>query len=276
MSTRANARHFSAIAAAIITICLLLSISTTSYATGFGKYTVQTGQEAVTNAVHGSHGNAQHTFSKEHGQSDDTDEPKVKTKPSDKPTDEKPKEKLAYVTWLSGTIVDDDDEDLENDIYFQATRILVWQLLHVPETRTKDIDVVVMVTPSVSESRRARLQRDGAIVYPVELLASETRWEHGLADRWNDIMTKLRVWQMTQYSRILFLDGDMMLLSSLDGVFDDPAAQIQETKQMDNYTAVEGEGPLPSTYLFASLSEVDNIHHDFPPTYDTGIRTKGY
>lgn len=64
-------------------------------------------------------------------------------------------EKLAYVTFLSGTL--DQDEDLENDYYFQAVRILVWQLVHHLPTRAENVDVVVMVTPTVSESRRKRL-----------------------------------------------------------------------------------------------------------------------
>jgi hypothetical protein len=140
-------------------------------------------------------------------------------------------EKLAYVTFLSGTL--DQDEDLEADNYFVAIRILVWQLLHNLETRTKGIDVVVMVTPSVSQSRRDRLERDGAIVYPVEFLRSENRWAKAEDHRWDDVMTKLRVWEMTQYSRILVMDGDSMLIHPLDGVFNDPGAKLQTTKQMD-------------------------------------------
>jgi alpha-N-acetylglucosamine transferase len=183
-------------------------------------------------------------------------------------------EKLAYVTFLSGTL--DQDEDLENDNYFNAIRILVWQLLHQYETRTKDIDVVVMVTPSVSMSRRHRLKRDGAIVYPVEFLRSKSRWAKAEDPRWEDVMTKLRVWEMTQYSRILVMDGDSMLVRPLDGVFNDPAAQIQTTKQFDNYTALEGEAPLPSKYLLASLSEVWDSTHEFPPTHGTGLKQEGF
>jgi alpha-N-acetylglucosamine transferase len=183
-------------------------------------------------------------------------------------------EKLAYVTFFSGTL--DQDEDLENDKYFVAIRILCWQLLHNLSTRTKNIDVVVMVTPSVSQSRRERLAKDGAIVYPVEFLRAESRWVKADKERWADVMTKLRVWEMTQYSRILVMDGDSMLLRPLDGVFDDPAAQIKPTQHLDNYTAIEGESPLPETYLLASLSEVWDSTHQFPPTDGTGLKKYGY
>ncbi|KAL6707317.1 hypothetical protein ACN47E_004305 [Coniothyrium glycines] len=196
-------------------------------------------------------------------------------------------EKLAYVTWLSATTLEDGDEDLEHDNYFLATRILVWQLLHVPRTRTKGIDVVVMVTPRVSKSRITRLRQDGAIVHTIDFLQSETHWEKGDSNRWNNVMSKLRVWQMTQYDRILMLDSDVMLLHPLDGVFDDPAAQIRptvdededrefpETNNPTKFTPIEGI-ELPSTYLLASLSEIDNSNHDFPPTYTTGIKTPSY
>jgi alpha-N-acetylglucosamine transferase len=183
-------------------------------------------------------------------------------------------EKLAYVTFLSGTL--DHDEDLENDNYFVAIRILIWQLLHQPETRTNGMDVVVMVTPSVSQSRRDRLQRDGAIVYPVEFLRSKSRWAKAEDPRWEDVMTKLRVWEMTQYNRILVMDGDSMLVRRLDGVFDDPAAQIQTTNVSAPYKPLKGEAPMPSRYLLASLSEVWDSTHDFPPTHGTGLKQKGF
>lgn len=183
-------------------------------------------------------------------------------------------EKLAYVTFLSGTL--DQDEDLENDHYFQAVRILVWQLVHHLPTRAENIDVVVMVTPTVSESRRKRLIRDGAIVYPVEFLRSESKWVHAAEERWNDVMTKLRVWEMTQYSRILVLDGDTVLVKPLDGVFKDPGAQIRETKSVSSYKPLDGEAALPKTYLLASLSEVWDSSHEFPPKEGTGLKTIGY
>lgn len=185
-------------------------------------------------------------------------------------------EKLAYVTFLSGTV--DSGDDLEKDNYFVAVRILIWQLVHNPDTRTKH-DVVVMVTPSVSQSRRDRLTKDGAIVYPVEFLHTENdSWIQPEQHRWDDVMTKMRVWQMTQYSRILMLDGDTMLRSSLDGVFDDPGAQILATKSPAsvNYTALPGEAALPSTYLLASLTEVWDSTHSFPPGEGTGLKDIGY
>ncbi|CAE7030192.1 hypothetical protein CFE70_004081 [Pyrenophora teres f. teres 0-1] len=179
----------------------------------------------------------------------------------------KKEEKLAYVTFLSETV--DSGDNLEEDKYFQAIRILIWQFLHKAETRTKH-DVVVMVTPSVGPARRERLKKDGAIVYAVEFLHTQNdSWIHPEKHRWDDVMTKMRVWEMTQYDRILMLDGDSMLIRSLDGVFDDPGAQLMSTKPSD-------EPGLPSTYLLASLSEVWDSSHSFPPGPTTGLKEIGY
>ncbi|KAF2714788.1 glycosyltransferase family 8 protein [Pleomassaria siparia CBS 279.74] len=188
--------------------------------------------------------------------------------------DKSKEEKLAYVIFLSDNGPQDDD--LEDDLYVQAIRVLVWQLKHVPATRTKH-DVVVMVAPGVSQSRRDRLNKDGAIIHPVELLHTKNdTWISIDVPRWDEVLTKLRIWQMTQYSRILMLDGDSMLLGCLDGVFDDPGAQLLQTKQVvDDYLPLPGEAPLPKTYLLASLSEVWDSSHEFPPKEGTGLKDVG-
>jgi alpha-N-acetylglucosamine transferase len=133
-------------------------------------------------------------------------------------------EKLAHVTFLSGTV--DAGDDLEEDKYFQAVRILLWQLNHKLEARTKH-DVVAMVTPTVSQARQDRLKKDGAIIHSVEFLhTANDSWIHAKLHRWNDVMTKMRAWEITQYDRIIMLDVDSMLRKSLHGVLDNSGAQL--------------------------------------------------
>jgi alpha-N-acetylglucosamine transferase len=177
-------------------------------------------------------------------------------------------EKIAYALLMSDAA--DQSEDLENDHYFVAARIVIWQLLHNPSTKTTNgADVFVMVTPGVSESRIARLKKDGVQVRPVEVVhAPGDHWIVPDAPRLRDMMAKIRLWEMVEYSRILFLDSDFVLRSSLDGVFNDPRTQRVRTldKETSNYTQLEGEAPLPATYLLASLPETSDSNHDFPPT----------
>ncbi|KAF2676229.1 glycosyltransferase family 8 protein, partial [Lentithecium fluviatile CBS 122367] len=189
-------------------------------------------------------------------------------------------EKLAFATFLSGTL--DHDEDLDNDNYFIATRLLCWQLLHSPRTKitNPNIDVVVMVTPSVSASRRERLKKDGAIVYPVDSLHADWLKKTSHEARWDELMAKLRAWQMTEYSRILLLDGDIILQKPLDDIFTDKGAQI--TKSLDpasvkNKNAVpKNSPPLPEQYLLGGLGETHNHIHPYPPTWEDGLQKPGY
>jgi len=63
------------------------------------------------------------------------------------------------------------------------------------------------------------------------------------------------------------LDGDTILRRSLDGVFDDPAAQVREVYVPEDYKPPEGIAPLPKTYLMAGKPEVHcwHVQHGFPP-----------
>jgi alpha-N-acetylglucosamine transferase len=196
--------------------------------------------------------------------------PNTNNKTGDDPYNEK---KYAYVTLLSGTV--HAPEDLAKDNYYVAVRILIWQLLHKPDTRTK-YDVIVMVTPSVSQHRRERLEKDGATVMLVDFVRGKhDEWIHGGDPRWADLMTKFRVWQLTEYDKVLLMDGDSMLRSSLDGVFEDPATRPQKTDfHHPNATVLDGQKPFPETYVLAAGSEVWDSTHEFPPFHGGGL--KGY
>ncbi|KAI9157886.1 hypothetical protein HJFPF1_05870 [Paramyrothecium foliicola] len=172
-------------------------------------------------------------------------------------------DRFAYVTFLTST-VDGGSEDLDADVYFIATRILVWQLLHDHDTKTSGHDVIVLVGPDVTESRCERLRKDGATVRSVALLhGHDDAWVVPKYSRWQDVMAKLRVWEMEEYSRILMLDGDMLLQAPLDGVFDDPGAVLLRTKP--DIGRKDDEPELPQEYLLASLGEVDTDDHSWPP-----------
>ena len=179
------------------------------------------------------------------------------------------------MTWLSSTVVGEKSEKLDEDVYFIGTRILIWQLLHDPDTKAEGIDVIVAVTPDVSASRRERLRKDGAIVRSIEFVHGKNdSWLHPKESRWNDIMSKLRVWEFTEYSKIAMLDGDMILNHRLDGIFQDPGARIMQT--MRDRPTKDDEPALPDTYMLGSIGEVAGADHEYPPTWETGLKKKGY
>lgn len=183
--------------------------------------------------------------------------------------------KDAFATFLTSSTANNTNEDDNSDNYFVAVRILIYQILHAPETRSqRRIPFVALVTEEVSERKRRRLQKDGAIVRVVKRIHGDG-WEDAILAHWTDVLTKLRLWELTNYDRIAFIDADTILAKPIDGVFDDPAVAEQKTATLLNQVddiqlAAEDEGAslLPSTYLFAAITQVAPLH-SFPPTIST-------
>lgn len=170
---------------------------------------------------------------------------------------------LAYMTLLTGTMANQSDPNLNSDNYYVATRVLGYQLLHAPATRSDNsIPFIVLVTEDVAQGKRDRLAQDGATVVAVEYVAAPD-WIVGEMPQWKDLMTKLRAWQLTQYSRVLFLDGDMILNAPLDGIFNDNATQPMKSLDPKG-TSANSPAPVPSTYLLATVAEA-NPFHAYPP-----------
>lgn len=176
--------------------------------------------------------------------------------------------KVAIATFLSGG--DDPSEPIEDDFYYQAARTLTYQLLHDPATRSKraDIPFIVLCTKKVAPSKLKQLERDGATV---EVVADVPlpRWISTGVTRWKDQFTKLRLFEMVDYERILFIDADTLIVEPIDGIFDEVMIQTPMTTLLHRTSEVKNdEKPLPSNYTFAARS--DNAFsgerdHPFPP-----------
>jgi len=169
--------------------------------------------------------------------------------------------KYAFATFLAGT---DQHYEYNDDHYFIAIRILAYQMLHATGTKSEDsaIPFLVLVTQKVPEYQRQRLREDGAIVVAVPSITPE--WVHPSIANWDEMMTKLRLWELTQFDRICFLDGDTQLLGPLDGIFSDPAVTDQ-TSGVEAKGIKGDEGPLPKQYVFAGTPEMNHAHH-YPPS----------
>lgn len=177
---------------------------------------------------------------------------------------ENTKSKYAYATLLAADSNHPDDPGNLHDDYFIATRILGYQIMHAPETRSKDIPFIVLATKSVHEKKLERLRLDGAIVIVVETV-EKPHWIDGTgASNWQELFDKLRLWELTQFERICFLDGDHVLNRPLDGIFDDPAVSLHHTLNRPEKNKVD-EGPMPSGYVFAGQPEMNAAHH-YPPS----------
>ncbi|EAW08960.1 putative glycosyl transferase family 8 family [Aspergillus clavatus NRRL 1] len=166
--------------------------------------------------------------------------------------------RYAFATILTGG--SNREADLK-DPYFIATRLLTYQLLHSPQTRSSaDIPFLVLVTKDISQDRRDLLSRDGAIVVPVESFSRE--WIHPKWERWNDVLAKLNLWKLTEYEKITFLDADSVIFEQLDGIFTHPATTIQKTRP--STPAVNMTGLLPDEYMIAGIHDTW-VEVELPP-----------
>ncbi|EIW72249.1 hypothetical protein TREMEDRAFT_17181, partial [Tremella mesenterica DSM 1558] len=119
----------------------------------------------------------------------------------------------AYVTFLSS------GPDPE---YFTSVRLQLFAIKHDPLTLDPiPRDVVILTYPSVPKHQREQLSNEGAIIIPVEEITSIPNPWKDTDDHWRDVLGKLYVFNMTQYSRVMMLDGDMFLHKSLSGIWQD-------------------------------------------------------
>ncbi|QIW97676.1 hypothetical protein AMS68_003194 [Peltaster fructicola] len=170
----------------------------------------------------------------------------------------------------------DDTQEVpdDQDGYFVATRVLGYQLLHSKTAGTNSsIPFVVMCTSDVSERKRARLEKDGAKVIVVEGLSST--WMKPGDPRWADQLTKLRLFELTQYSKIAYMDSDILVTDRLDGVFYDEATLSQQTNAMSTEIK-DDEAPLPRSYMLAAHADSWGYDHPFPPPADADYFNCGF
>lgn len=171
--------------------------------------------------------------------------------------------KYAFATLLVSDASRPDDQENLRDQYFIATRLLGYQILHALETRSENIPFIVLVTTGVSQGKRERLLRDGAIVVAVESIETPS-WFEALPRNWEEVLDKLHIWEFTQFDRICFLDSDTVLNRPLDGIFQDPAVALHKTLNHPDKLKPD-EGPLPASYVFAGQPEMKEEHH-YPPS----------
>jgi alpha-N-acetylglucosamine transferase len=159
---------------------------------------------------------------------------------------------VACITFLSTR--DDDENKRQEDPYFNATRLLAYKLLHDPVTATKQgIPFLVMVTATVAQWKRDQLTKDGAHVFEIDYIEIDDALMRG-EPRWVDQYSKLRVFQLTGFDRLLYIDADMLIVKPLDGVFDDPAAVPGRT--LDVAAVPQDELVAPDDYLIAGVDDV--------------------
>jgi alpha-N-acetylglucosamine transferase len=161
------------------------------------------------------------------------------------------KPKYAIATFVSGQNTE--------DLYYNATRLLTYQLLHEPSTRltSPDIAWVVLCGKKLPKKKQDRLRQDGAMVIEIEDVPLP-HWYPTDLGRWSEVFTKLRVFELTQFERLLFIDADSLIMHPIDAIFDEPEFQTltPNLAYSEFHPAKEDEGLLPKEWLFASRPEI--------------------
>eukprot|EP00873_Tetraselmis_striata_P046176 jgi/Tetstr1/466440/TSEL_010968.t1 len=106
------------------------------------------------------------------------------------------------------------------DTYLLGVRVLGRSLRESGSTR----DMVVLVTTTLSDDAKRTLWLDGWIVREVELvhnpgMGPEAKGKGGFPPRFWAVYTKLAIFSMITYDKLVYLDADVLVLENLDHLF---------------------------------------------------------
>jgi len=105
---------------------------------------------------------------------------------------------------------------LTSDSFLPGAETLLYSL----RKSGTDKALVAMVTPAVSARSRSALRARGASVLEVEPIANPNPREGVHVAGWvNAGYTKLRLWGLVQFGRVLFLDADALVVENVDALF---------------------------------------------------------
>ncbi|ORY80528.1 nucleotide-diphospho-sugar transferase [Protomyces lactucae-debilis] len=163
-------------------------------------------------------------------------------------------ERYTYATFLCNH-----DPDPRH-AYLAAVQSLVWRILW-SSWSSKKYPMLVLVCPITPHSVRDVLRGQGAIVEELPLLDGPKVEQN--VGRWQDMYSKLNIWNLTSWDKIAFLDVDALPVDNIDEVFEVPTQLCNKTKlNADDYQLYrdnpsEAEGYC--NYLFAGVEWQDDF-----------------
>lgn len=183
--------------------------------------------------------------------------------PSYIPNRDVPKEK--YITLLAPGSPHSWDEG-HYDPYFETVTIMAHRLLHHEFTKDRQgREFIVLATDHVKEKQIKILQDLGATVQIVNPLPPPSNVNPDeVYGRWKDQYTKLLLWNMTQYERLVYIDADALVIKPIEELFDLPTVQTGDEEWLfaSVYDAapVKGFGSYPDG--IPTLGPDDKYGHD--------------
>lgn len=81
--------------------------------------------------------------------------------------------------------------------------------------------LVVMVTGNIDVEARQTLEKQGCVLRDVQPISPNASLQNNYANaRFSEVWTKLAVWKLTEFERVVFLDADMLVTQNMDELFD--------------------------------------------------------
>ncbi|KGT93022.1 glycosyl transferase [Erwinia typographi] len=81
--------------------------------------------------------------------------------------------------------------------------------------------LVVMVTQNIDAKTRLTLEKEGCLLRDVQPISPNRTLKHNYANaRFAEVWTKLAVWKLIEFERVVFLDADMLVTQNMDELFD--------------------------------------------------------
>lgn len=80
-------------------------------------------------------------------------------------------------------------------------------------------DLVILVDKTISEYHRGGLEAAGWKIHTIERIRNP-KAERDAYNEWN--YSKFRLWQLTDYDKIIFIDADLLILRNIDFLFEMP------------------------------------------------------
>ncbi|KAG6408405.1 hypothetical protein SASPL_131416 [Salvia splendens] len=80
-------------------------------------------------------------------------------------------------------------------------------------------DLVILVDESISDYHRGGLEEAGWKIHTIQRIRNP-KAERDAYNEWN--YSKFRLWQLTDYDKIIFIDADLLVLRNIDFIFEMP------------------------------------------------------
>ena len=149
-----------------------------------------------------------------------------------------------------------------DDKLLQATSVLVYSMINYAKT---NYPITIMALRNVSIEALMQLNKLGAEVVYVDMLEYPFKVTPGRLEQNKPCRySKLQLWKMTQFEKIIYMDSDMMAIQNIDSIFDE---YDEFSAVVDSYPGIFNTGifllkPNMTTYqnMLATYKDVDSYN----------------